>query len=389
MEKIVTKKYDVFISYAWADKDEVLKIVDYIQRSIPGLNIWRDDRKGEIGKDHWKKIETAIKESRYILVMHSDKYLCSKSCYKEWKFAGEHKIERIPVLLKGYDLAKSFIAEETDKNNTLYCVYETRTSRKQLINMLSNNCDKPIGMVSYEVNGVTFNMLRVASHLEKVSSELCCKMGATETEKGYYGNELPKHIERFQEFFIAETPVTEALWHAVMGDNYSLKDEDKEKPKVNINYEDCKKFIDKLKKLTNVTFRIPYENEWEAAASGLKEDSLYAGRKRIKLVAWYNDNSDKKLHPVKQKEANAFGLYDMSGNVWEWCKNLYYMYPAGEVKHPTIVEQNNSQEEHVIRGGCYASSARDCRIHRRNKMHEKVRSPYVGLRLAMWFSVEV
>ena len=85
-------------------------------------------------------------------------------------------------------------------------------------------------MVSYEVNGVTFNMLRVASHLEKVSSELCFKMGATETEKGYYGNELPKHIERFQEFFIAETPVTEALWHAVMGDNYSLKDEDKEKP---------------------------------------------------------------------------------------------------------------------------------------------------------------
>lgn len=389
-QQINQENWDVFISYAWANKKEVIEIVKFLKRSLPNLKIWRDDRKGEIGQNHWKKINNAIAHSRFVLVMHSDAYLCSRSCYREWKLAEEYHIPRIPILLKDYDFTKSFVAEEMEKQQILYCVFNTRSSREQLIDMLSKKCKTPIGMLSYKINGVSFDMKRIAH--KDLSTDICFNMGSTEEEPNYYGNELPQHTEQFKEFFMAETPVTQALWHAVLGGECPTK-EDCNKPKVNITYDDCKEFIEKLNKLTDVTFRIPYENEWEFAACGENTEtqlaSAYAGHKHINIVAWYARNSKKELHPVKQKKANAFGLYDMSGNVWEWCKNRYYDYPIGEAKHPIKVEHINSTTDRIIRGGSYASSQRDCRVHRRNRMNPSDKSPYVGLRLAMWLPTQV
>ena len=124
-------------------------------------------------------------------------------------------------------------------------------------------------------------------------------------------------------FHIGKTEVTQELWKAVMGKNPSTaRGRVKERPVETVSWSDCKEFIEKLNQLTGQKFRLPTEEEWEYAAYG-GQDFRFAGSDTLDEVGWYVSNSGGTTHPVAQKKKNGYGLYDMSGNVWEWVWDPY------------------------------------------------------------------
>ena len=225
---------------------------------------------------------------------------------------------------------------------------------------------------TYTVNGVQFKMVKVEGGT--------FTMGGTEEQLISYDNELPLHQVTLADFAIGETEVTQELWAAVMGT--TAYQEEKNLPMEYVSWEDCQKFIAKLNMLTGETFRLPTEAEWEYAARG-GQKSLnyhYSGSDTLSNVAWYWENSDQRTHPVATKQANELGIYDMCGNVWEWCQDWYANYDATEQTNPVGPEEGT---ERVDRGGSWTSSAGTCRVAYRGNYNPRKRNSYLGLRLAM------
>ena len=153
-------------------------------------------------------------------------------------------------------------------------------------------------------------------------------------------------------------------------------------PVEQVSWDDCQQFIKKLNALTGKNFRLPTEAEWEFAARGGNQSRhfQYSGSNNLDDVAWYYDNSNSKTHPVGTKQPNELGLYDMSGNVWEWCNDWcgdYSSYAQTDPKGPS----NGSYR--VCRGGGWGSNAGDCRSSGRNGSAPDGGSIYLGLRLAL------
>lgn len=176
------------------------------------------------------------------------------------------------------------------------------------------------GVDTFTVNGVSFKMITVEGGT--------FTMGASDDDEEAYYNEKPAHEVTLSSYSIGETEVTQALWLAVMGSNPSRFTGDLTRPVECVSWNDCQAFIIKLNQLTGKTFRLPTEAEWEIAARGGNESMgyKYAGGNDINEVAWYRGNSSSKTHPVATKAPNELGLYDMSGNVFEWCSDWYDSY---------------------------------------------------------------
>ena len=223
------------------------------------------------------------------------------------------------------------------------------------------------------VNGVSFKMVAVKGGT--------FTMGATPEQIGEANdNEYPAHEVTLSDYYIGETEVTNELWHVVMkGKPYTKKDADK--PKIKISWNDCRKFISKLNALTGENFRMPTEAEWEYAARGGNNSQgyKYSGSNVIDLVAWYWDNARYDTHPVRQKQANELGLYDMSGNVFEWCLDWYGSYSSGLQINPS---GPSTGSYHVLRSGTCFGNAELSRVSTRLAAgHDDSRD--CGLRLCL------
>jgi formylglycine-generating enzyme required for sulfatase activity len=176
--------------------------------------------------------------------------------------------------------------------------------------------------------------------------------------------------------------VTQEEWRAVMGkDPPELQFKGCDKcPVENVSWNDIQEFLKKINKITGNKFRLPTEAEWEYAARG-GEKFKFSGSKNLNEVGWYNSNSGNKTHPVGQKNKNGFGLYDMSGNVIEWCKDTW---------HPDYIGAPNNESEwemvgisaHVLRGGCFRYTAATSRVSFRNNQGAHIREDVLGFRLA-------
>ena len=225
----------------------------------------------------------------------------------------------------------------------------------------------------FEVNGVKFNMIRVEGGT--------FQMGATSEMKKPSEEEKPVHSVTLSTYYIGETEVTQALWQAVMGSNPSHFNGGGNLPVEDVSWDDCQEFISKLNQLTGMTFSLPTEAQWEYAARGGNKSrhTKYSGSKNIKEVAWYDGNSGSKTHPVGQKQSNELGLYDMSGNVWEWCSDWYELYSDGSQTNPTGPD---SGFHRVLRGGSWYSS-RYCRSSYRYGGRPSYRLHTFGFRLAL------
>ncbi|MBQ8656488.1 MAG: formylglycine-generating enzyme family protein [Prevotella sp.] len=209
-------------------------------------------------------------------------------------------------------------------------------------------------------------------------------MGAT-SEQGSdaESDEKPVHQVTLSSFSICKYEVTQELWQAVMGSNPS-KFKGTNHPVENVSWEDCQDFIRKLNELTSKNFRLPTEAEWEYAARGGNRSKgyKYAGGNSIGDVAWYSDNSHSTTHDVGTKRANELGLYDMSGNVFEWCQDWYGSYNSGSQTNPCGA---SSGSDRVLRGGSWFDfgNAGFCRVSNRSNDRPSFHNDIKGLRLAL------
>ncbi len=265
------------------------------------------------------------------------------------------------------DALTSFaVVSNTDNNITLSAPVPKVEEKKQV-----------------SVNGISFNMIRVEGDT--------FTMGCT-SERGSdcYNDEKPSHQVTLSSYYIGETEVTQELWQAVMGRNPSYFSGSKN-PVEKVSWDDCKDFIHKLNQLTGMTFRLPTEAEWEYAARGGKKSRgyKYAGSNNLKDVAWYgqwngniydNGNSGEKTHAVATKQPNELGIYDMSGNVDEWCEDWYGSYQSYSQTNPQGASSGSSR---VLRGGSWTSGSRNCRVSSRNDGTPGSRRRYYGFRLVL------
>ena len=231
----------------------------------------------------------------------------------------------------------------------------------------------------FPVNGIAFNMIYVEGGT--------FTMGCTgEQGSDCDGYERPAHKVTLSSFYMGEAEVTQGLWRAVMGDEpYSEAWREDEYgrgisyPAYWVSWDDCQEFVRKLNRLASDQlpagwhFALPTEAQWEFAARGGNQSQgyKYSGSGNINDVAWFYDNSfakgssspDYGTHPVKRKQPNALGLYDMSGNVWEWCKDVYdeayyEVSPSSNPQGPAATEDSYR----VLRGGSWDNSSRCCRV---------------------------
>ena len=223
-------------------------------------------------------------------------------------------------------------------------------------------------------DGVSIDMIRVEAGT--------FTMGATPEMENPWDDEKPTHqVTLTNDYYIGKYEVTQALWQAVMDNNPSYFKGDN-LPVEKVSWDDCQEFISKLNRITGKTFRLPTEAEWEYAARGGKKSRgyQYSGSNNISDVAWYYDNSGSETHNVGSKQANELGIYDMTGNVWEWCQDWHDNYSSSSQVNPTGA---NSGPFRVGRGGCWFYAARLCRSSCRFSYAPDTRFYYLGLRLVL------
>ena len=246
---------------------------------------------------------------------------------------------------------------------------------------LFTGCNKdddkpPFGEVFTEsVSEVNFDMVYVKGGT--------FSMGATaEQGSDVYDDEKPVHQVTLSDYYIGKYEVTQGLWKAVMGSNPSYYKSGDNYPVEMVSWDEVQDFLTKLNALTGKHYVLPTEAQWEyAARGGVKSQGYkYSGSNELDDVAWHSGNSGYETHPVGLKSPNELGIYDMSGNVWEWCSDWYGDYSSSSQTNP-IGPVNGS--DRVIRGGCWGNRARDCRVSIRSFITPDLRSNYIGFRVVL------
>ncbi|OYP38022.1 formylglycine-generating enzyme family protein [Rhodopirellula sp. MGV] len=215
-------------------------------------------------------------------------------------------------------------------------------------------------------------------------------MGSPEAEKERQSDEGPQQPVTFSRgFWLFDTPCTQAMWTAVMGENPSRFKGDL-RPVENVSWDDCQEFIKSLNAmLPALELALPTEAEWEYACRGMSQTSTYIGdlvidgnghAKGLEEIAWYHANSDGETHPVGNLRPSKFGLYDMLGNVWEWCRdNPFREYTREHIADP-LHEVGKSSADRAVRGCSWLNSAQSVRAAYRLGYHPGFRSYRLGFR---------
>ena len=205
-------------------------------------------------------------------------------------------------------------------------------------------------------------------------------MGCTDDE--CYENERPAHQVTLSSFLIGKYPVTQKEWVAIMGTNPSHFQGDNNLPVEMVGFNDVYEFITRLNEATGKNYRLCTEAEWEFAARGgiYSQGYKYSGSNNINEVAWYEENSNARTHPVGTKQPNELGIYDMSGNVSEWCWDWFGFYIAEAQTNP---QGPSAGVGRVTRGGSWYLPVQDCRVSRRTSKLQESTSNYPGFRVAL------
>ena len=235
--------------------------------------------------------------------------------------------------------------------------------------------------MSVEVNGITIELVKVEGGTFKMGAtpELI-ELGPNDAD------ELPAHDVTLDSYYIGKYEVTQALWIEIMGSNPSQMIKNNDCPVDGMTHKQCIEFIEKLNERTGMQFALPTEAQWEYAARGGNRSKgyLYSGSNDATEVGWVMENmTDMGQHPGGQKAPNELGIYDMTGNVMEWCSDYYGPYSEEAQTNPTGPEANSGTNTCVVRGGGYWDSASWCRNTKRICYAETHSQMDIGLRLVL------
>ncbi|MEE0921678.1 MAG: SUMF1/EgtB/PvdO family nonheme iron enzyme [Paludibacteraceae bacterium] len=283
------------------------------------------------------------------------------------------KVGTSPVIVNELLIGSHSIRVEKDGYDQQEKTVQIIESQETILELMLNKSIEKAPII-VTVNGVSFNMIKIEGGT--------FMMGATpEQAMDAYHDEKPVHSVTLSDYYIGETEVTQELWYAVMGNNPS-NFKGVQNPVEQVSWHDCQTFIKKLNRLTGRRFRLPTEAEWEYAARGGQKSNKYkyAGGNVLSDLAWYRDNSENKTHPVKKNVPNELGLYDMSGNVYEWCSDWFDAYSNHAQVNP---EGPSSNLGRVFRGGSWGNDAKYCRVSFRYYNTPTDRACNLGLRLAL------
>lgn len=417
---------EVFISYSRKDYEKVKAVKDEIDRLV-GIDCWMDLNGIESGEWFKKVIISAINRHDTLLFMLTPNSMNSPFAMKELGFAAKKGKRIVLVDLAHTQLNDDFIFDYSDKDNidwndplqhdklinnlrVWFPKKNKRKVRKTVINTESNTENSAeINSVrddslTVQVGDIQFNMIRVEGGTLEI--------GATK-EQGAFAekNEYPAHCITLPTYYIGQFPVTQNLWEKVMGYNHSYNQQSEKElvsemerkkvqvaimnalkpiatptdimesdyghyPVENIAYNEAKQFVNRLSELTNKKFDLPTEEEWEYAARGGQKSHhyRYAGSNRIDDVAWYRHNSSLRTHPVGEKQSNELGIYDMSGNVWEWTKSKVHQYDR---------DVNPEEKLFIRRGGSAIHVEKNCRVSFRYETERSKHNMGSGLRVIL------
>lgn len=431
---------EVFISYSRKDYDKVKAVKDEIDRLV-GIDCWMDLNGIESGEWFKKVIISAINRHDTLLFMLTPNSMNSPFAMKELGFAARKGKRIVLVDLENTQLNDDFLFDYSEKDNIDWNeplqhdkfimnlqVWFPKKSTQEIGNTKINTEHSPkINHVESDtenscrvnsvcddtfvvrVGNIQFNMIRVDGGTLEI--------GATQEQlPDAEGNEYPPHCITLPTYYIGQFPVTQNLWEKVIGYNHSRNQHSEmmlttaanaqnlfqkaigsvlniadtnnnddsdlgHYPVENISFNDAKKFVNRLSEMTNLKFDLPTEEEWEYAARGGQKSChyRYAGSNHIDDVAWYRQNSSLNTHPVGEKQPNELGIYDMSGNVWEWTKSKANSYGSD------ISTDNN---KYIRRGGSVFHVSKNCRVSFRYEKKRADSSPGSGLRVVIRENVE-
>ena len=288
------------------------------------------------------------------------------------KYAESYDIYRNGSLLKENVLATFFTDESPLRYNVYYVIakgHGLNSGQSQQTEQI-RVFNTPTNGITITVNGIKFNMIKIEG-------------GTFQMGREGVASATPVHqVTLTNDYYIGETEVTQELWTAVMGSNPSEFKSSDQLPVEMVSWNDCQTFITKLNELTGRTFRLPTEAEWEFAARGgnASEGHAYSGSNTVRDVAWYISNSSSKTHEVATKAPNELGIYDMSGNVYEWCQDWQGSYSSSAQTNPTGPASGSNR---VGRGGSWCSDDYYCRVAIRFRYAPTCTYEYLGLRLAL------
>ncbi len=292
------------------------------------------------------------------------------------------------LVKKGKSIVKTVVKQQIDKKANESGEATKSTTQPQAqpqtqtqTKVTGNEPKKEQCSTAVGPNGITITVKNVTFDMIKVEAGTF-SMGGTPEMQDPYDDEKPVHkVTITNNYYLGKTEVTQKLWTAVMGSNPS-GDEGDNKPVENVSWDDCQAFIKKLNAATGKNFRLPTEAEWEFAARGGNKSQHYrfSGSNNMEEVAWCSTNSDYDIHDVAKKKPNELGLYDMSGNVKEWCQDWFGAYSAEAQTNPTGAKTGNTR---VQRGGDKSSEAYGCVSSYRFRTEPNISSYDTGLRLAL------
>lgn len=231
-------------------------------------------------------------------------------------------------------------------------------------------------VLHFDVNGVPFDMQRVEGGVFVMG-------GTREQHRERISTDLPTHTVALDAYYIASTEVTQALWKAVMPEWEFF--EELYLPNFPISYiswNDCQEFVRRLDSITGMPFRLPTEAEWEFAARGGNRSKgfRFAGDNIVENVSWGLSNAGFRTHEVGKKQPNEVGLYDMTGNVSEWCSDWYAPYHFGTIPNP---QGPTTGKEKIIRGSSYSNCQDNSYLSHRYMAVPTEATSYCGMRLAL------
>ena len=409
----------IFISYKRTDKEVVFKIKDKVENAT-GEKCWIDLDGIESDAMFKSVIIKAINECEVFLFMYSQKHseitdFVNDWTIKELNFASKKKKRVVFVNIDGSELSDLFLFDYDIKQQIdgrysesveRLCsdlkkwlnITNTTSSRGQQAHQPSPSYRESIPEekdLTFTVKGVSFKMIKVdggtftmGATAEQGDRERPAHRSSRRNIPGKdaLDRERPVHQVTLSDYYIGQTEVTQAFWTAVMGSNPS-KFKGDNLPVEQVSWYDCQTFIKKLNgllsdQLGGKSFALPTEAQWEFAARGGNKSKgyKYAGSNYINDVAWYSDNSDWRSHPVAQKQPNELGLYDMCGNVWEWCQDWYDRYSSNAQTDP---QGPASGTNRVNRCSSCLSTPEYCRVFNRYCNSPDNRYSELGFRLCL------